>query len=261
MSSIRFSQTGRSVAQRAAFLSACLCGLLGCVLCFLASLVSLCLPASVRERGLRRVVGRLCRGFVAYLLWSGVAVIDFGTLPELARRSGVIVAMNHPTFIDALLALSRLPPAFCIAKESLFCNPLIAPIARGAGYESNVDSTILIRNCVDRLRRGEVLLVFPEGTRTTVPPVGELKRGFVFMADGASVPVVAVTVEAFNGSFLRKGSPLFSFPVSLPLRYRFVVGPDFVRAPDESLNAFRDRIESHFRLSLSSHDLPADSPA
>lgn len=239
--------------KKAAFLVGyCFSGLAcatGMILCLLLTLLRI--PNKLRERWTRRMIYHLCAGFVAYLRFFKVLDVDFGKLPELGMRQGVIIAANHPTYIDAVLIMSQLPDVFCLTKAAILRNPLVSAMARSAGYESNADPSRLVKNCSFRLRNGENLLVFPEGTRTTSPLVGSFKRGFALMAANASVPVVTVLVTSFNGSFLRKGQPFFDMPQSLPLRYRFSTSVEFLPHPDESTRDFGMRIENHFRAALS----------
>jgi 1-acyl-sn-glycerol-3-phosphate acyltransferase len=223
--------------------------------CLIGALISwglffMPISISTREKMVRHVIHYLCLGLVTYLQVFRLLQVDFHGLVQLRQRRGTIIAVNHPTYIDAILMMSQLPNVFCLMKSSLYQNPLIAAIARGAGYEDNGDSSQLIENCAKRLRRGETLLVFPEGTRTTTPPIGRLKRGFALMAISAKAPVVTVLNTSFNGLYLGKGQPFFAFPASLPLHYSFAYGQEFFSAANEQSRNFCQKIETHFRLKL-----------
>jgi 1-acyl-sn-glycerol-3-phosphate acyltransferase len=164
----------------------------------------------------------------------------------------VILVANHPTYIDAVLMMSQWHNLFCLTKVDVMANPWVAAMARSAGYESNVNPSQLIENCVRRLREGENLLVFPEGTRTTTPPIGSLKRGFAVVAGEAQAPVVPIIVTTQNGTFLSKGQPFFVLFPPLPLSYRFSLGPEFRLEPNESARDFCQRVENYFRAKISS---------
>jgi 1-acyl-sn-glycerol-3-phosphate acyltransferase len=242
--------------QTAAFIGAymyggiaCALGSLVCVLLFI-----LPIPMQMRERNTRRIIHYLCAGLVAYLRFFKLLKADFGSLSQLRQRRGVIIAVNHPTYIDAILMMSQLPNVFCLMKKSLHRNPLLAAMVRSAGYEDNTDTNRLIENCSRRLRNGENLLVFPEGTRTGAPPLGQLKRGFALMAMRAQAPVITVLITSLNGPYLRKGQPFWAFPPSLPIEYRFAAGGEFLSAPEKQSRQFCLKIESHFRAALASQD-------
>lgn len=242
----------RSGLKKAIFLgayaysgAACALGSLACLFLFIVPV-----PTKARERTTRRLIHCLCAGLVAYLRFFKLLKADFGALHQLRQRRGVIIAANHPTYIDAILLMSQLPNVFCLMKAALHRNPLIAILVRSAGYEDNADANQLIENCAHRLQRGENLLVFPEGTRTTVPPMGRLKRGFTLMAMRAAAPVITVLATASNGSYLRKGQPFFAFPPSFPVEYHFSVSQEFPSIPGEQSRDFCLKIEAHFREAL-----------
>jgi 1-acyl-sn-glycerol-3-phosphate acyltransferase len=249
MNSIMGVKTG---LKRAAFVAGYGYTGLSCAVGVLASvlLMLLPLPQRVRECGTRWIIHRLSAGLVGYLRAVHLLDIEFAGVPELARRRGAILALNHPTYIDAVLILSQLPDVFCLTKASIHRNPWVAAMARGAGYESNEDPSQLVEHCAMRLRRGETVLVFPEGTRTTTPPIGKLKRGFAHMAVTAPSPVLTIRVISENGPFLRKGQPFFAWPETLPLRYRFEVGDTFQSEADESSKELLKRVETYFRATL-----------
>ena len=239
--------------KKAAFLIGYCYGCLACatgvIVCTLLTLLPT--PVKTKEKWTRWMICQLCAGLVIYLRFFKVLEADFGKLPELGLRRGVIIAANHPTYIDAILMMSQLPNVFCLTKASILRNPCFAAMAQSAGYESNADPARLVENCCIRLRRGENLLIFPEGTRTITSPVDPFKRGFALMATSAPTPVVTVLVTSFNGTFLRKGQPFFGLPESLPLRYRFITSIEFIPHPDESTRELGIRIENHFRKTLS----------
>jgi 1-acyl-sn-glycerol-3-phosphate acyltransferase len=192
----------------------------------------------------------LCAILIAYLRLFRILKADFAPLHRLRGRRGAIIAVNHPTFLDAILMMSQLSGVFCLMKAKLHRNPFIAAIVRSAGYEDNANADQLIENCSRRLRSGETLLVFPEGTRTTVPPVGQLKRGFALMAIRAHAPVVTILMTSLNGPYLRKGQPFFAFPPAFPIEYRVTHGQEFSSLPDEPSRDFCLKIESYFREAL-----------
>jgi hypothetical protein len=55
----------------------------------------------------------------------------FACLDQLKDERGLIIAANHPSMLDALLLVARLPRSACIMKASLMRNRSWAP-ARGS---------------------------------------------------------------------------------------------------------------------------------
>ena len=244
----------KSEFKKAAFVTVYVYAGLACFAALVGSTLLSLLPLSRprRERRTRRLIHGLCAGLVALMKGGGFLEVDFGELPALAGRRGVIIAVNHPTYLDAILIMSQLPEVFCLVKASILGNRLLAGTVRNAGYESNVKPAVLTENCRARLRRGENLLVFPEGTRTQTGAgtVGPFKRGFALFAAAAPAPVVTVFAASSSSGFLCRNRSFFRFPETLPLRYRFAVSEEFSTDADESPRAFSERVETHFRTAL-----------
>ncbi len=100
-----------------------------------------------------------------------------------------IVVANHPSLLDALLLLSMVPNGVCIMKRALRTVPVISGFARRAGYIPYSEAPELIQAATAELRRGGVVIIFPEGTRSPCSGCGPLQRGAVRIALEADVPL------------------------------------------------------------------------
>jgi 1-acyl-sn-glycerol-3-phosphate acyltransferase len=158
----------------------------------------------------------------------------------------VIIAPNHPSLIDALLVISRLPNVVCIMKTELRNNVFMRGGARFAQYIDNESMREMIRNAADALHRGDHLLLFPEGTRTVEQPVNELTALVGLISRNAQIPVQTVIIESSSG-FLGKGWPLFRRP-SMPITYRVRLGRQF--APPDDVRAFTGELKLYFSTEL-----------
>jgi len=65
---------------------------------------------------------------------------------------------------------------------------------RAAGYISNGDSAQALDACVDTLKRGRTLVLFPEGTRTTTGEPPKFRRGAAQVALRAGCQVLPVMI-------------------------------------------------------------------
>ncbi|MFO1035847.1 MAG: lysophospholipid acyltransferase family protein [Geminicoccaceae bacterium] len=182
------------------------------------------LPGGARtERFGQRYLMRGCRWLLAMMAGLGVAEFDLDALNGLRSEPGLILTPNHPTLLDVVLIASRLPRVVCITKAALWDSMLFGSVIRLAGYIRNDATVALVKGAVERLHRGQQLLLFPEGTRTVQRPVGPIMGGFALIASEAQAPVQIIVIEA-SSTFLGKGVSLFRMP-SLPLRYRITLGP------------------------------------
>lgn len=122
---------------------------------------------------------------------------------EALKQPGVLVIANHPTLIDALCLMSLMPQADCVVKASHYQNPFLGGPAKGAGYIPNLDGPRLVADCVERLRRGRSLIVFPEGTRSPADGLGPFARGAAYVALKAGSDPVPVTIKCEPATLYR----------------------------------------------------------
>jgi 1-acyl-sn-glycerol-3-phosphate acyltransferase len=131
-----------------------------------------------------------CYGFRLYL-WcltlTGAATFELRALDALRDAGPLVIAPNHPCLLDAVMIVSRLPDVACVAKAKLIDSPVFGASARLAGYIRNDDFFGGAVQAVETLRAGSQLLLFPEGTRTTRPPIDRLKGGAALVADRVRV--------------------------------------------------------------------------
>ena len=211
-----------------------------------ATLLYWVLPRQLSSRlGQRMIMG----GFHVLLELMRVtrlASFDLSAIDSLRDEPGLVIAANHPTLLDALLVTSRLPRIVCITKASLWDNPALGAGARLAGYIRNDAPHRLVRRAAGAIHGGSQLLIFPEGTRTTEPPLGHFKAGFALMARQAGAPVQTVFLEA-SSPYLEKGWPLTRRP-EFPLAYRARLGRRFV--VDGPAEAFSAKLEAYMRTEL-----------
>ena len=202
-------------------------------------------------RSLGTKVGRrgIMQGFRIYA-WSLSITksyrLDLSALDSLRGAPPMILAPNHPSLIDALLILTRHPNVVCVMKAELMRNVFLGAGSRLARYVPNESSRQMIRESVAHLHRGCLLLLFPEGTRTTRLPINPLAGSLGLIAKHAGVPVQTLIIET-DSPFLSKGWPLFRRP-DLPIVYRVRLGKRF--EPPQDALAFTAALEEYYRREL-----------
>lgn len=138
---------------------------------------------------------------------------------HVPRRGPVLVACNHFSFIDPPVLAAAFPRAgHVLAKRELFGARLswvitalgAIPIRR---YEADVDA---LATCLDALRQGRVVAIFPEGTRGRERPAA-LKpghRGVALLAHLSGAPVVPVGIAGSDA--IARVSDLLRMPFTRP---------------------------------------------
>ena len=168
----------------------------------------------------------------------------------LGDQRSLIIAPNHPSLIDVVLIVSRLPDVACIIKANLWDQLILGGSARLAGYIRNVSQARLILDATREIRAGSQLLVFPEGTRTKGNDIQPFKGGFALIAKRAHAPVQMVFIE-INHPFLCKGCSLLKKP-EFPLLFRARLGERFL--PPDEVRPYISRLEQYCRSQVSGGD-------
>ena len=205
--------------------------LLGAVLFPLLRLMPM---SRARRRTLSvRLVGWSFQGFIGFMRGTGVLSYEFRGRERLGRPGQLIIA-NHPSLIDVVFLIAFTPLAGCVVKASMWRNPFTSGVASAAGYVRNFPTDEMIEGASSALQRGQVLIMFPEGTRTTPGKPLEFHRGAASVAVRAAriLTPVFIRVEPVT---LTKGLPWYRIPARRP-HFSLVVGEDIDISPFRANN-------------------------
>jgi glycerol-3-phosphate dehydrogenase (NAD(P)+) len=150
---------------------------------------------------------------------------------HIPAHGPVIIASNHRSFLDPfVIGTMARRPMYYVAKREMFTRRWRSwvlsalgafPVERGTGDAAMIETATAI------LERGEILLMFPEGTRTRPGPLGKPKRGAARLALETGAPVVPVAVIGTEA--VRRGWRIRPHKVriraGLPLRFARVESP------------------------------------
>lgn len=120
-------------------------------------------------------------------------------IENLPAHGPYIITPNHPSEIDAVVLAAILPfrPTF-LASRHLEEFPTLIRLIRYFSHPVFVRRRLgdvgAIKACLERLRRGEVLVVFPEGEVVQRADLGPMNLGAAFLAIHGAVPVVPVAL-------------------------------------------------------------------
>ena len=169
--------------------------------------------------------------------WFRVRVSGTENLPD---ASAAVVAANHKSFLDAFfIGLATRRRIRIMAKAELFRGPLgwvllrlgVFPVRRG---EADAEALETARQILDG---GDLVIVFPEGTRVDEPDaLGSPHHGAGRIALAAGAPIVPV---AISGT-----SHLWLGPVPKPRRIQVsFLAPVVPEGKDETRAALEDLID------------------
>ena len=163
-------------------------------------------------------VRKVTKGFLRtmYRIAFRMEVTGEENKTKAGRDGGFIICANHVNFLDAVAVVVfskekiRFIGKYDLARvgiirwlEHLFD---VIPIKR------NTQDLEAMKRCLKALKNGEILGIFPEGTRKGMAKNQKVKNGAAFMAIRSGVPVVPVGI---SGSFkpfgkvkIKYGEPL-----------------------------------------------------
>lgn len=117
---------------------------------------------------------------------------------HIPEEGPVIIAANHRSFLDPfVIGTMARRPIYYVAKQELFkrswqawiLNSLGAfPVKRGEADQDMIETARTI------LGRGDIVLIFPEGTRIRPGALGQPKRGVGRLALETGAPIVPIAV-------------------------------------------------------------------
>jgi 1-acyl-sn-glycerol-3-phosphate acyltransferase len=212
------------------------------------------LPRALGMRIGRLVISRCYAAFWWLAQAIGMMDVDSAALDALRGEGALIIAANHPSMLDALLVVARVPRGVCIMKAELMRNVFLGAGARLARYIHNDSPRSMIRGAVAALREGGQLVLFPEGTRTVRSPVNVFRPGITLIAHLAQAPIQTVIIET-DSPYLGKGWPIWRTPPAAPVRFRLRLGERFAPQPDHA--ALLARLHDYFVAELTAAPSPA----
>lgn len=213
-------------------LSFALFGLGGIILGYtlLPAVALLSRSQAVAVRRCRWLIHQSFRLFVGFMRWIGVLTYDLQG-EDILEREGQLIIANHPTLIDVVFLISRVPNASCIVKSQLYENVFTRGPVRLANYIPNNSPHQLVEECSAQIAAGASLVVFPEGGRSAGILPSRFKRGAAYLWLRARCPVSLVTISSIPPT-LAKHEKWYQVPAVRP-HFRLVAKDETVAAgPD-----------------------------
>ena len=155
--------------------------------------LSMLLPLRDREGFGKTVIHHTFNLFSHIMCWLGVMTYS-GTKIERLRQAGQLIVANHPTLIDVVFLIAKVKRADCIVKGDLLKNPFMRGAIKFAGYIVNDDPGRVVELASASLKRGNSLVIFPEGTRSSPDQPLKLMRGAANIAIRAGYNLTPVVI-------------------------------------------------------------------
>jgi 1-acyl-sn-glycerol-3-phosphate acyltransferase len=185
---------------------------------------------------------RIVRPFVCgipRLIWR----VKLVGLEHVPRTGGFVLAPSHRSMMDIPLAALVTPRRVrFMGKESLFTVPVLGTLFRWlGGFPVARDGTDrkAVRDSVALLNAGEVLCVYPEGTRQNGRKIQPLQPGAAYLAIRSGTPIVPVAMAGTEEILRTERDPIPRLG-----RVTIVVGAPIQPEPRTTGAVARDRVDA-----------------
>ena len=171
------------------------------------------------------VMRALVRALVAIVLGRRLRIDGMENIP---RSGPALVVGNHVGSIDPVILGINIPrlDVYYMAKSELFEKPFVGWLFRHNHafpvVRDSPDRTAL-RRALDILARGHVLLLYPEGTRSSDGSLSRAQAGAGFIARHSGVPIIPVAAQGSDRVLPRGARIPRRRPVHIIIGSRFTL--------------------------------------
>ncbi len=198
-----------------------------------------------------RVIKILFFAFIVRPIVFVILGLNIQNRQKLPLEGGAVIAANHNSHLDTMVIMSLYPlskihkirPVAAadyfvknkfISWISINCIGII-PLNRTGS--STLDE--LFRGCHQALDNGDILILFPEGSRGAPEKMSRFKKGLYYLLKNKKqIPVIPIAMQGL-GSSLPKGEALF-----VPFNCNVNIG-DAISIPNSS-KEFNNQLKSFF---------------
>ncbi|MBL8892341.1 MAG: 1-acyl-sn-glycerol-3-phosphate acyltransferase [Planctomycetaceae bacterium] len=177
-------------------------------------------PSSPTRPWHARVFYRGCHMFASLLFAMYFRLRIHGR--EHLTKGGMLICCNHQSHLDpVLVGLACREPITYLARDTLFQGLFAKLITYLGAIPIQRDGLGLagVKRTLERLKIGEKVLIFPEGTRTPDGQLQSLKGGLALIAKRSKTPILPMAIAgAFDAWPRRQKLPA-------PQTVQIVIGP------------------------------------
>jgi 1-acyl-sn-glycerol-3-phosphate acyltransferase len=163
----------------------------------LTAITTICFSYIKSKPLLKNIPPRWWSKLVCFLSFISVSIEG---LDNLDKKQSYIFVANHQSMFDIWVVYGWLDMPFSwIMKKELRKIPLVGTACESAGHifidRSNaVEAKKSIQLAEQKLKNGNCVVVFPEGTRSRDGKIGMFKRGAFNIASDINLPIVPITI-------------------------------------------------------------------
>jgi len=184
------------------------------------------------------------------ILWGAGIEIRGEGIEKIDRTKRYVLIANHHSYFDIPCIFAAIPqPIRFMAKKSLFTIPIFGWALGRAGFipidrKNRRTAVKSFDLAVERIRKGNTIVVFPEEGRSREVAMRPFQRGAFLLAIRSELPILPIaidgTYEVFKVGAKRITPGVVTIRVGTPIETKDVS----VRAKDTLLEQSRGQIEA-----------------
>ena len=194
----------------------------------------------MREGLFKQPLYWLSRGFVYFCLLLKYRLRVSGR-EHVPARGGAVIAANHCSYLDppVMAGCSNRRIVHFMARDTLFSNPVARwffPRVGVIALDRTKGDLGALKKAIATLKDGQVIGLFPEGTRSPDGQMRAAKGGIGFLIAKGDVPVVPLYISGTFAAFPKGADKLR--PGRLVARFGPPISPDEIRAAMPAKNDY-----------------------
>jgi|SRR5580704_4886247 1-acyl-sn-glycerol-3-phosphate acyltransferase len=159
------------------------------------------------------LVLKLCRVWSAVVLGVPGVKVEIKVRGQIDPHKPYVFMANHASMVDIWAMFLRMPvPVRFIAKKQLGKIPVFGWAMRAGRFvfidrQNAASARRSIQEAAQRIKEGQSVAIFPEGTRTRDGKLGAFKKGGFHLAIDSGVEIVPLAIRG-TGAVMPPGTPL-----------------------------------------------------
>jgi 1-acyl-sn-glycerol-3-phosphate acyltransferase len=163
---------------------------------------------------------------------------------NVPRTGGVLLLANHQSYLDPVLVGVRLyRPISFMAKSELFEGnrffKWLIESLHAFPIKQNSADVGAIKQAIVKLGEGNVLNIYPEGSRTLTGEIGPILPGVALVVKRANVPIVPVVIDGSHQAWPKSRKLFHKHPIRIlygpPMNVEGLRPNEIVKLIDQTL--------------------------
>ncbi len=201
----------------------------------------------------------------ALLAFHLTSRIHLRGLYNVPRQGAFIIASNHLAWTDIpLVPLHLHRKVVYMAKEEYFSSKIAwlvrflgaFPVKRGEADRQ------ALRAGEEQLKKGNILVIFPEGTRSRTRTMAAARAGMGLIALRTGVPVIPVAIWGSENALKKLGAPVtisYGQPMVLTPKGKKITREDIDEATEKIMRKIAEMLPPEYRGVYAEQQLKQDS--